>query len=271
MAGSEIPIPTDAVLHTGISVVSPEHRLQIDKGSVDIYSPQLIKDALARIRHKDTPMEEFRHYSDLVFRMQGQRLAETLPTRTVSVETPVGTLTTETSDSSGVLIIGILRSGYPAAQGIRTAMPAATIGVVDIKRDEETTQPSMFYDGIEGLDLGNFNRVVIPDPMLATGGSASLAINLLKERGARNIDLVSLVAAPEGVIRIQDDHPDVSITTAALDERLNDRSYIVPGLGDFGDRYFGTESTDIVDEIRGKTLHYEGGRLYVPSQGESLL
>ncbi len=256
------------VQYTGIGIITPDRRLTVDKP--DIFAPQVVKDALARIRSIDTDMQGFRQSSDLIFRMQGVRLAEELPKQKVSVETPVGTLSTEVSDSRGVLLIGILRSGLPAAQGIRTAMPDATIGVVDIKRDEETAQPSMFYDGISGLDLSGFNQVIVPDPMLATGGSASMAIDLLKDRGAGNIHLVSLVAAPEGVERIQKDHPDVKITTTAMDERLNDRSYIVPGLGDFGDRYFGRDPMDIRDEIQDVTLHYENGRLFVPGPKGSL-
>lgn len=266
-----MPTPEErpAIQHTGIGIITPDHKLQV--GSPDIFAPQVVKDALARIRSVDTDMQGFRESSDLIFRLQGYRLAEELPRQTISVETPVGALTTEVSDSRGTLLIGILRSGLPAAQGIRTAMPEATIGVVDIKRDEETAEPSMFYDGLYGLDLSRFNRVIIPDPMLATGGSASMAIDLLKDRGARNIHLVSLVAAPEGIERIQRDHADVEITTTALDERLNDKSYIVPGLGDFGDRYFGRGSMDVVDEIQGVTLHYENGRLFVPGpEGTSI-
>lgn len=258
------------VLYTGIGIITPNQRLLIE-GGIDVFAPQSLVDSLAVIRHKDTPTDQFRENSDRIFRMQGERLAESLPRREIDIETPVGSMRTEISDSTGVLIIGILRSGYPAAMGIRTAMPDATIGVVDIKRDEETAEPSMFYDGLDGLDLSTFNQVVIPDPMLATGGSACMAINLLKRRGARNIHLVSLVAAPEGIRRIQDEHPDVRITTAAIDDRLNDRSYIVPGLGDFGDRYFGLGPTDIHDEVNERTLHYEDGRLYVPGpEGTSI-
>lgn len=256
------------IIHTGISVVPPDHRLIVE-GGIDIFAPQTVKDALAKIRDVGTDMQLFRESSDRVFQMQGQRLAEQLPRRLISVETPVGTLSTEVSDSRGVLIIGILRSGYPAARGIRTAMPEATTGVVDIKRDEETAQPTMFYDGLEGVDLSQFGLVIIPDPMLATGGSASMAIDLLKSGGAANIHLVSLVAAPEGIDRIRKDHPDVRITSAAVDHGLNDKSYIVPGLGDFGDRYYGSGPTDIQDEVNGRTLHYEDGKLYIPSSGGS--
>lgn len=263
------PLERPEMQYTGISIVTSDQRLKT--AGPDIFAPQIVRDSLARIRDVNTDMQSFRESSDLIFRMQGYRLAEELPRQTISVETPVGTLTTEVSDSRGTLLIGILRSGLPAAQGIRTAMPEATIGVVDIKRDEDTAEPSMFYDGLKGLDLSRFSRVIVPDPMLATGGSASMAIELLKDKGAQNIHLVSLVAAPEGIERIQKDHPDVEITTTALDDRLNDKSYIVPGLGDFGDRYFGRGSMDVVDEIQGVTLHYENGRLFVPGpEGSSI-
>lgn len=180
-----------AVLYTGIGIRNPEQRLSVE-GRIDVFAPQALVDSLTIIRDRNTPMSQFKHNADIIFGMQGSRLVETLPRRVVEIETPVGLMTTEVSDSRGVLIIGILRSGYPAALGIRTSMPNATIGVVDIKRDEETAKPSMFYDGLSSLDLSSFAQVIIPDPMLATGGSASMVIDMLKERGAENIHLVSL-------------------------------------------------------------------------------
>lgn len=258
-----------SVQHTGIGVIPPEHRLQID-GNVDVFNPQALLNALAIIRNKETSQEDFVRYSDFIFNLLGSRVAEDVPTRETEFETPQEIMRSVESDGSGVLIIAILRSGSPAAQGIRTAIPDATIGVVDIKRDEETAEPTMTYDGLESHDLSLFNQVIIPDPMLATGGSALKAINLLKGRGAKNIHLVSLVAAPEGIQRVQEEHSDVKITAAAIDSHLDDKKFIVPGLGDFGDRYYENDPLVIYDELNGGLpLRYKDGRLDVPQSRDS--
>lgn len=160
-----------------------------------------------------------------------------LPLKENQIETPIQT-TIGYVPAREVVVIPILRAGLSLVDGIINFMPEAKVGHVGVYRNEETHQPVNYYDNLPKSINEAYNLVV--DPMLATGGSGSHAIKFLKENGAKNIKFVCLIAAPEGIERLQSDHPDVPIITAAIDEKLNENAYIVPGLGDAGDRYFGT-------------------------------
>ncbi len=162
-----------------------------------------------------------------------------MPLEDVVIETPMGKSTQKTLSGKKVAIIPILRAGIGMVDGILELIPAAKVGHVGLYRDEETLQPHEYFVKLPE-DIAS-RQLFVVDPMLATGGSAIMAIDSLKERGASNIKFVCLVAVPEGVKALQEAHPDVDIYTAALDERLNEDGYIVPGLGDAGDRLFGTK------------------------------
>ena len=204
---------------------------------VDVFCPKAVEHWLSVLRDVGTNTELFRKNADAISFALGLRFAEYLPMVTREIITPVGEINAHFISSEGILLVAVLRSGYPMCQGIGQALPVATVALVDIKRDEETAEARLNYDGLPD-SLAQFDEVIIPDPMLATGGSAAMTIEMLKKRGAQNIHLVSIVSAPEGIMRIKQDWPDVKITTCAIDKGLNARKYIVPGLGDFGDRYF---------------------------------
>jgi uracil phosphoribosyltransferase len=160
-----------------------------------------------------------------------------LPLKEFEVETPIQK-TSGFTPSCDVVIIPILRAGLSLVDGIINFIPEAKVGHIGVYRDEESHEPVNYYHNLPKGIENAFTLVV--DPMLATGGSGSHAIKFLKESGAKNIRFVALIAAPEGIERLQNDHPDVPIITASIDEKLNEQAYIVPGLGDAGDRYFGT-------------------------------
>jgi uracil phosphoribosyltransferase len=195
-------------------------------------------DALAELRRKDTPPAAFRvaaHRLSTVVVTEGLR---DLATERVAIETPLGP-TTVPRVRDGIVLVPVLRAGLGMLDAALTLTPSARVGYIGLRRDEDTAQPSRYYARVpEGLQN---STVVLIDPMLATGGSASAALDLLKGAGATNLRLICLVAAPEGVAALERMHPDVAIYTPVVDERLNDRKFIVPGLGDFGDRLFGTE------------------------------
>jgi uracil phosphoribosyltransferase len=161
-----------------------------------------------------------------------------LPSKNITVETPMGTCTTQELARDVVLVL-VLRAGLGMVDGISNLIPSARIGHIGIYRDHETLEPITYYSKFPD-NLADA-VVMVLDPMLATGGSATAAIKFLKDQGAKTIKLVCVIGAPEGVRRIEEDHPDVQIYLAGLDEKLNDIGYIVPGLGDAGDRLFGTK------------------------------
>jgi uracil phosphoribosyltransferase len=231
-------------------------------GMVDVYEPQKIKDLLAIIRRTDTPADVFRKNANLIFGLMGARLAEELPTHHDIFTTPVGPMEEDITNSDDVLHIAILRSAYPFAEGIQTHIDAP-IAYMGLRRDEETAEAGLYYNGLP-KDLSGKKKIFVPDPMLATGGSADRTIEELLKNGAKEevIHLVALVSAPEGIRHIREKYPKVKITTAALDRGLNDKKYIVPGLGDFGDRYFEGVELTIVDKINNKILKFKDGRLY---------
>ena len=200
-----------------------------------------LENPLAILRDKHTKQPEFeRALSDTGF-MLGIRLAQELPLVVKRIETPLETTEVRTVDGSRVLLVAVLRSGYGLCTGIQRAIPDARIGLIDIKRKEladGTVIPELHYNGLENVNPDDFDLVVFPDPMLATGGSGEMAGNELEKMGfARyKFKFMSAIAAPEGVVKLSEAYPHMGIITAALDERLDENSYIRPGLGDCGDR-----------------------------------
>ena len=198
----------------------------------------LIQHKLTIMREKDTPTSEFKQLLDEISMLMGYEITRNLPTEDVEIETPICKTVQKKISGKKLAIVPILRAGLGMVDGLLRLVPVARVGHIGLYRDPETHLPVEYYCKMPPeLDE---RQVIIVDPMLATGGSASDAITMVKNKGAKNIMLMCLVAAPEGVKKVQDDHPDVDIYAAALDEYLNDHAYIVPGLGDAGDRIFGT-------------------------------
>lgn len=208
-------------------------------GKVVIMDHPLIQHKLSLIRDKCTGPKDFRELIDEVATLMAYEVTRDLPLREVEIETPVSRAKTYVIDGKKLGIVPILRAGLGMVDGILKLVPAARVGHVGLYRDPESLEPVEYYCKLP-YDVAERDIIVV-DPMLATGGSASAAITFLKQRGCRHIKLMNLIAAPEGIKRVQEDHPDVDIFVAAQDERLNEHGYIVPGLGDAGDRLFGTK------------------------------
>lgn len=208
-------------------------------GNVFVLDHPLIQHKLTYIRKKDTGTKEFRELVDEVSALMAFEITRDLPVEEKTIETPVTTAVTKTLSGKKIGLIPILRAGLGMVDGVLRLIPAAKVGHVGLYRDPETLLPVEYYIKLPS-DIEERELIVI-DPMLATGGSANDAIQSLKKRGATNIKLMCLIAAPEGVELIKENHPDVDIYLAALDEKLNEKGYIVPGLGDAGDRLFGTK------------------------------
>lgn len=205
--------------------------------NVSVISHPVVDRYLTHVRNKDTSTATFRRAMSNIGIVLAYHALTDLKLDETEIETPIQK-TIGYQPGQEVVVIPILRAGLSLVDGIVNFMPEAKVGHVGVYRDENTHQPVNYYDNLpSGIDKA-LNLVV--DPMLATGGSGSHALTFLKENGAKEIRFVSLIAAPEGITRLQDEHPDVPIITAAIDERLNENAYIVPGLGDAGDRYFGT-------------------------------
>ncbi len=198
----------------------------------------LITHKLTQMRNKQTGTKDFRENLDEVAGLMAYEISRDLPLAPITIETPMGSCDTHELAKS-VVLIPILRAGLGMVDGILNLIPTAKVGHVGLYRNEETLQPHEYYAKFPQ----NMKEAVVMvlDPMLATGGSASATISLLKKQGCQAIKLVCLVGVPEGVKRVEDDHPDVDIYLAALDKKLNEIGYIVPGLGDAGDRIFGTK------------------------------
>jgi len=197
----------------------------------------VVKRYLTILRDSSTETAAFRRAMGTIGKVLAYQALTDLPLKECDVETPIKT-TTGHEPAAEVFVIPILRAGLSLVDGIISFMPDAKVGHIGVYRDEETHEPVNYYHNFPGGLEGAYTLVV--DPMLATGGTGSHAVKFLKENGADNIRFVSLISAPEGIKRLRDDHPDVPIITAAIDEKLNDDAFIVPGLGDAGDRYFGT-------------------------------
>lgn len=198
----------------------------------------LITHKLTQMRNVNTGTKDFRQNLDEIAGLMAYEITRDLPVEPVEIETPVAMCQT-THLAKDVTLVPILRAGLGMVEGIRSLIPTAKVGHVGLYRDEETLQPHEYFAKFPSSMSESV--VMVLDPMLATGGSADAAISLLKKHGAKQIKLVCLVGAPEGVAVIEKSHPDVDIYLAALDDKLNEQSYIVPGLGDAGDRIYGTK------------------------------
>ena len=198
----------------------------------------LITHKLTQMRKKETCTKDFRENLDEIAELMAYEVCRDLPVEPIEIETPMAKCTGYQL-SKEVVIVPILRAGIGLLDGIRRLVPTAKVGFIGLYRDEETLEPHEYFAKFP-KDLEH-SVVMIVDPMLATGGSALAAIQMIKKRGANNIKLVCLVGAPEGAAAVQKEYPDVDIYLAAMDDHLNDIGYIVPGLGDAGDRIFGTK------------------------------
>jgi len=207
-------------------------------GQVRVFDHPLIQHKLTILRDRRTGHKEFRELVEEVAMLMAFEATSDLPLRTVEVSTPLATARGATIAGREIAVVPILRAGLPMEAGILRLIPTARVGHVGIYRDPASLEPHTYYCKLPS-DIAE-RLVLVVDPMLATGGSAVEAIGLLKARGARVVRLMVLIAAPEGVRRVQEGHPDVDIYTAAVDERLDDHGYILPGLGDAGDRLYGT-------------------------------
>lgn len=207
--------------------------------TLHIIDHPLIQHKLTIMRNKHTSSKDFRVLLDEISMLMGYELTRDLPLQPVEIETPIQRATFNRIAGKKLAIVPILRAGLGMVDGLLKLVPVARVGHIGLYRDPQTHLPVEYYCKMPP-DISE-RLVIIVDPMLATGGSASDAITMVKARGAKNIRLMCLVAAPEGVKKVQEDHPDVDIFCAALDEKLNDHAYIIPGLGDAGDRIFGTK------------------------------
>ena len=207
--------------------------------NVHIMDHPLIHHKLAVLRNKETPVKEFRELINEISGLMCYEATRNLPTVDVEVETPVATARCKMLAGKKLAIVPILRAGLGMVDALVDLIPSAKIGHIGLYRDPETHEPVEYYCKLPE-DIGNRVTFVV-DPMLATGGSAVAAIDFLKKHGCRNIIMMNIIGCPEGIKRVQEAHPDVEMYLAACDEKLNDHAYIVPGLGDAGDRIFGTK------------------------------
>ena len=207
--------------------------------NVYVLDHPLIQHKLAILRSKDTPVKEFRELVGEIAGLMCYEATRNLPTKAVQVETPITTATCRMLAGKKMAIVPILRAGLGMVDSMVGLIPSAKIGHIGLYRDPETHKPVEYYCKLPD-DIGN-RQVFVVDPMLATGGSAIAAIDFLKQRGCKQIIMMNIIGCPEGVKAVTAAHPDVDIYLAALDEKLNERAYIVPGLGDAGDRIFGTK------------------------------
>ena len=199
----------------------------------------MIQHKLTIMRDKTTGSKDFRELLREISLLMGYEVTRDLPLEDVEIETPLCRMTAHKVSGRKLAIVPILRAGLGMVEGLRTLVPVAKVGHIGLYRDENTHTPVVYYCKLpEDIDR---RLVIITDPMLATGGSACDAIDMLKQKGCTNIRRMCLVAAPDGVRKVMESHPDVDIYVAAVDERLNSDAYIVPGLGDAGDRIFGTK------------------------------
>ena len=209
------------------------------RDTLHVIDHPLVQHKLTIMRRQGTSSKDFRQLLDEIAMLIGYEITRDLPLEDIEIETPVARTKAKRIAGKKMAIVPILRAGLGMVDGLLSLGPGARVGHIGMYRDPETHMPHEYYCKLPP-DITNRLTIVV-DPMLATGGSASDAIRTLKEKGCKQIKLMCLVAAPEGVAKMQADHPDVDIFCAALDDHLNDHAYIVPGLGDAGDRIFGTK------------------------------
>ncbi len=207
--------------------------------NVHIMDHPLIKHKIGIIRRVETGTKDFRQSVSEIASLICYEATRNLPLRDVEIETPICKTVSKELKGRKLAVIPILRAGLGMVDGVLQLIPAAKIGHIGLYRDPETLEPVEYYCKLPS-DCDE-REVFVVDPMLATGGSSSAAVKMLKEKGCKHIHFMCIIAAPEGIERMQKDHPDVDIFVGELDERLNDHGYIVPGLGDAGDRIFGTK------------------------------
>ena len=199
----------------------------------------LVRHKLGLLRERDISIKDFRELASEVGMLLAYEATRNLPVERVTIDSWAGPISVDRIKGKKMTIVPILRAGLGMMDGVLKAMPTARVSVVGLYRDEQTLQPVTYFKKLV-QDIHQ-RQALILDPMLATGGSASAAITFMKNYGCKSIKLMNVLAAPEGIARIQKDHPDVDIYVAGLDEKLNDHGYIVPGLGDAGDRMYGTK------------------------------
>ena len=207
--------------------------------NVTIFTHPLIQHKISILRKKETGTNEFRSLIEEIAMLMGYEALRDLPLEEVEVETPIETCMTPFLAGKKLAVVPILRAGLGMVNGILALVPSAKVGHIGLYRDEITHEPHEYYCKLPTpIEL---RTIVVTDPMLATGGSATAAITMLKEKGAKKIHFMCIIASPEGIEKMHEVHPDVDVFVGALDDHLNEHGYIVPGLGDAGDRIFGTK------------------------------
>ena len=206
---------------------------------VHVIDHPMIQHKLTIMRDKETGSKDFRQLLEEISLLMGYEVTRDIPLEDVEIETPICKMTAKKVSGRKLAIVPILRAGMGMVEGLHTLVPVAKVGHIGLYRNEKTHEPVVYYCKLPE-DIQN-RLVIVTDPMLATGGSACDAVQMLKDRGCTNIRLMCLVAAPEGIAKVQKEHPDVDIYVAAVDDHLNADAYFVPGLGDAGDRIFGTK------------------------------
>jgi len=207
--------------------------------NVTVFDHPLITHKISILRDELTGSKQFRELIEEIAMLMGFEAMRDLPLKTVPVKTPITTANVKMLEGEKLALVPILRAGLGMVDGILALVPFAKVGHIGLYRDEETLEPHEYYCKLPA-DIAN-RLVIILDPMLATGGSGSAAVDFIKKRGCKNIKFMSIIAAPEGIKRLTEDHPDIQLYCGCLDEKLNENGYIVPGLGDAGDRIFGTK------------------------------
>lgn len=204
-----------------------------------IINHPMVQHKLSIMRNKETGSKDFRQLLKEISLLMGYEVTRDIPLDPIEIETPICKTTARQVSGRKLAIVPILRAGLGMVEGLLELVPVARVGHIGLYRNEETHEPVVYYSKLPE-DI-NTRMVIVTDPMLATGGSASDALTMLKQKGCTNIRLMCLVGVPEGIERVQREHPDIDIYLAAVDDHLNENAYIVPGLGDAGDRIFGTK------------------------------
>ena len=209
------------------------------EGKVYVFDHPLIQHKVSLMRMKETSVKEFRELAQEVAMLMGFEATRNLPLKDVEIETPITKTTTKMLEGEDIAIVPILRAGLGFVDGMLALVPNAKVGHIGLYRDPETHEPHEYYCKLP-KDVEK-RQILVVDPMLATGGSAVAAIDFIKQRGGKNITFMCLIAAPEGIRALHEAHPEIDIYIAAKDDHLDENAYIVPGLGDAGDRLYGTK------------------------------